>query len=216
MRDASANTGSGNVTVTVQNGTSALAAGFSSPAAGATVAGAVTVGLTASGGSQPYTYRLTIDGTQVFTTTVSAASASFNWNTTTVGNGSHTLGLTVTDAGGASATASRTVTVSNGGTPLSASFTSPAAGANVNGTVSVGLAAAGGTPAYTYRLAVDGTQVFSSTTSAASTSYAWNTTTVADGAHTLSLTVTDTAGGSATTTRSVTVSTRPAVPSRCS
>jgi hypothetical protein len=206
VRDASANTGSGSVTVTVQNGTSALAAGFSSPAAGATVAGAVTVGLTASGGSQPYTYRLTVDGTQVFTTTVSAASASFNWNTTTVGNGNHTLGLTVTDAGGATATASRTVTVSNGGTPLSASFTSPAAGANVNGTVSVGLAAAGGTPAYTYRLAVDGTQVFSSTTSAASTSYAWNTTTVADGAHTLSLTVTDTAGGSATTTRSVTVS----------
>jgi hypothetical protein len=98
------------------------------------------------------------------------------------------------------------VTVSNGGTPLSGSFTSPAAGAHVNGTVSVGLAAAGGTPAYTYRLAVDGTQMFSSTTSAASTSYAWNTTGVADGAHTLSLTVTDTAGGSATTTRSVTVS----------
>ncbi|HXD99555.1 MAG TPA: Ig-like domain-containing protein [Candidatus Acidoferrum sp.] len=206
VRDASGNTGTGNVTVTVQNGTSPLAAGFSSPAAGATVAGTVGVGLTASGGSQPYTYRLTVDGTQVFATTVSAASASFNWNTTTVGNGNHTLGLTVTDAGGASATASRTVTVSNGGTPLSASFTSPAAGATVTGSVSVGLAAAGGTPAYTYRLSVDSTPVFSSTTSAASTSYAWNTTTAANGAHTLSLTVTDTAGGSATTTRSVTVS----------
>ena len=37
-------------------------------------------------------------------------------------------------------------------------------------------------------------------------SYAWNTTGVPNGSHTLSLTVTDTANGSATTTRNVTVS----------
>jgi hypothetical protein len=191
--------------VTVQNGTSPLGAGFSTPAAGATVSGTVSVGLVASGGSQPYTYRLTVDGAAAFTTTVAATSTSFSWNTTAAGNGTHTLGLTVTDSTGVSATASRTVTVANGGTALAASFTSPAAGASVSGTVGVGLAAAGGTPAYTYRLSVDGVEVFSSTTGAGSTSYAWNTTTVANGSHTLRLTVTDSTGTTAAATRTVTV-----------
>jgi Domain of unknown function (DUF1929)/Glyoxal oxidase N-terminus/PKD domain/Bacterial Ig domain len=203
-RDAAGNTGSASVAVTVQNGASPLAAGFASPASGATVGGTVAVGLTASGGSQAYTYRLTIDGTQVFTTTISAGSASYSWNTVTAGNGTHALGLTVTDAAGATASASRTVTVSNGGA-LVAAFTSPAAGATIGGTASVGLAASGGTPPYTYRLTVDGVSVFSSTTSAASTSFAWNTTTVANDGHTLGLTVTDGVGASATATRAVTV-----------
>jgi hypothetical protein len=170
------------------------------------VSGTVTIGLAASGGSPPYTYRLTIDGTAVFTTTSSATTASFAWNTTTASNGSHALGLTVTDSTGASATASRTVSVQNGGAALTAAFTSPAAGATVGGTVSVGLAAGGGAPAYTYRLSVEGNPVFASTTSATSTSYSWNTTAVADGSHTLSLTVTDSTGVTATATRTVTVS----------
>ena len=37
---------------------------------GATVSGAVSVGLKATGGTAPYTYRLRIDGTQVSSTTV--------------------------------------------------------------------------------------------------------------------------------------------------
>jgi len=206
VRDAAGNTGSGSVTVTVQNGASPVAAAFTSPAAGATVSGTVTIGLAAGGGSPPYTYRLAIDGAAVFTTTSSATAASFAWNTTTAANGSHALGLTVTDSTGASATASRTVSVQNGGAALTAAFTSPAAGATVGGTVSVGLAAGGGAPAYTYRLSVDGTPVFTSTTSATSASYSWNTTAVADGSRTLSLTVTDSTGASATATRTVTVS----------
>ena len=194
VRDASGNTGSGSVSVTVQNGSAPppLAASFTSPAAGATVASTVTVGLAASGGTAPYTYRLTVDGAQVFSTTTAAASASFAWNTTTVTNGSHTLGLAVSDSQSGSASASRSVTVQNTSTPpLTASFTSPAAGATVAGPVTVGLAASGGTAPYTYRLSVDGTQVFSTTTAAASASFAWNTTTVTNGSHALGLTVTD-------------------------
>jgi hypothetical protein len=208
--DANNNGGRDTKAVTVQNGTTppALGASFTSPAAGATVAGTVTVGLAASGGTPPYTYRLTVDGTQVFTTTTSATTASFGWNTTTVANGSRTLGLTVTDAAGGSGSASRAVTVQNGSTPpaLAASFTSPAAGATVANTIAVGLAASGGTAPYTYRLSVDGTQVFSTTTSATAASFSWNTTTVPNGGHTLGLTVTDAAGGSASATRGVTVS----------
>src|SRR4029453_12356834 len=183
-----------------------LAASFTSPAAGATVVSTVTVGLAASGGTAPYTYRLSVDGKQVFSTTTTATTASFSWNTTTVANGSHTLGLTVTDSQSRSASASRSVTVQNTSTPpLTASFTSPAAGAIVAGTVTVGLAASGGKAPYTYRVSVDGAQVFSNTTNAKTKSFGWKTKNVANGTHTLTLTVPDSQGLSASASRSVTV-----------
>src|SRR5438552_7994422 len=115
VRDAAANTGSAANTITVQNGPQPLTASFTNPAAGATVSGTVTIGMAASGGTPAYTYKLTIDGTQVFTTTTSAGTASFSWNTTGATNGAHTLGLTVTDTAGGSSTATRSVTVSNNG-----------------------------------------------------------------------------------------------------
>src|SRR5205814_9318777 len=120
VRDASNTTGTGSIPVTVQNGSSQLTAGFSTPAQGATVSGSVTVGMTASGGTAPYTYTPTIDGTQV----ASGASNTYSWTTTGYGTGNHTLGLTVRADTGATATASRTVTVQHG-TPLTAPFTSP-------------------------------------------------------------------------------------------
>ncbi|HET7340632.1 MAG TPA: Ig-like domain-containing protein, partial [Methylomirabilota bacterium] len=203
-RDATGNTGSSSVSIVVQN--SGPSASFTSPAAGATVSGTTTVGMAATGGAAPYTYKLTIDGTQVFTTTTSATTASFAWNTTTYASGAHTLGLTVTDSAAASGTSTRSVTVQNGST-LAASFTAPAAGATVSGAaVTVGVTASGGTPGYTYTVTVDGAQVFTTSTTATSASFAWNTTTVANGSHTLGLAVTDAHGAAATATRTVTVS----------
>ncbi|PYO45310.1 MAG: hypothetical protein DMD84_28925, partial [Candidatus Rokuibacteriota bacterium] len=171
--------------------------GFSTPAQGATVSGSVTVGMTASGGTAPYTYTLTIDGTQV----ASGASNTYSWTTTGYSPGNHTLGLTVRDNTGATATASRTVTVQNG-TPLTASFTSPTQGATVSGTVTVTMAAGGGTAPYTYTLMIDGTQV----ASGASTTYGWNAGAYAAGSHTLGLTVRDNTGATATAGITVTVS----------
>src|SRR5207253_161250 len=125
-----------------------------------------TVGMAASGGTAPYTYTLTIDGTQV----VSGASNTYSWTTTGYSQGNHTLGLTVRDNTGATATASRTVTVQNG-TPVTASFTSPTQGATVSGTVTVTIGASGGTAPYTYTLTIDCRQV----ASGASTTYRWTT-----------------------------------------
>ena len=199
VRDAANAVGSINVPLTVQNAGGALGASFTAPAAGATISGTTTVTMAASGGTAPYAYTLTIDGVQV----ASGTSATYSWNTTTAANGGHTLGLTVRDNTGATATASRTVTVQNGGgpAPLSASFTAPAAGATVGGTVGVTMAASGGTAPYTYTLTIDGAQV----ASGASTTYSWNTTTAANGGHTLGLTVRDGAGATATASRAVTV-----------
>jgi hypothetical protein len=296
-----------------------LTAAFSSPAEGATVGDTVTVGMSASGASgTPITFTLSVDGSQVFTTSGVATTASYAWNSSGVANGAHTLGLTVRDGDGRTATISRAVTVNNatppppgtirvfitqpsegataqgtvwftiwienaaagsrtftvgsggvtggsttsassgpvsvawdsrtvgngartvtvsvrdsagstgtagrtldvsnaggGGTPppLVASFTSPAEGARVSGSVSVGMSASGtsGTP-ITFTLGVDGTEVFTTSGSAATAAYAWNTTGAASGGHTLALTVRDGAGRTATATRAVTVDNPPAPP----
>jgi Bacterial Ig domain len=83
------------------------------------------------------------------------------------------------------------------------SFTNPAAGATVSGTVTVTMAASGGSGAgYTYRLAVDGITIYSGTNPTTS----WNTTAVSNATHTLRATVTDSAGGTGTVSRSVSVS----------
>jgi hypothetical protein len=72
------------------------------------------------------------------------------------------------------------------------------------------MSASGGTASYTYTLALDGTQL----ASGGSASYAWNTTTASNSAHTLTLTVRDAVGATATATRTVTVAngTAPAPP----
>src|SRR5205814_6092013 len=183
VRDNAGTSATATRTVSVQNGGTQLSASFSSPAAGATVSGSVTVGMTASGGTAPYTYTLTIDGTQV----ASGASNTYSWTTTGYATGNHTLGLTVRDNVGATATATRAVTVQNGGTQLNASFSSPADGATVSGSVTVGMTASGGTAPYTYTLTIDGTQV----ASGGSNTYSWTTTGYSRGNHTLGLTVRD-------------------------
>jgi hypothetical protein len=306
VRDSAGATAMAARTVTVQNGTT-LSATITAPASGATVSGTVTTTASASGGTPPYAYAFTVDGTPV----ASGPSASYAWNSTSVANGAHTLGVTVSDAAGGSVSRSVGVTVSNGapppppppstgtlkvfitspssgatvsgtswvtlwlngasGTsntytltvagqtvattttastgpvsmpwstlavadgaqtltasardatsntgatsiaitvanggaptppPLTASFTSPAAGATVTGTVTVGMIATGGTTPLTYTLTIDG----AGASSGAATSYAWSTTSIADGSHTLALTVTDGAGHTATASRTVTVS----------
>jgi hypothetical protein len=211
VRDASNNTGALSIPVTVQNGASALAAAFTSPGAGATVSGTVSVGMSGSGGTAPYTYTLTIDGTQV----ASGASNVYSWNTTTYSNAGHTLGLTVRDGAGAIATATRTVTVQNGGTPpppppgdtLTISLTTPSPGSTVRGTVWVTIWVDGAADgAKTYTLSVGGTTVWNETTADRPTSLPWVTTNGTNGTKTLVVTVRDSAGATGTGSVTVTVS----------
>jgi len=210
VRDSAGHVGTGTRALTIKNGTTPpLTAAFTSPAAGATVSGTVTVGMSETGASgTPITFTLTVDGTQVFTAAGTATTASFGWNTASVADGAHTLGLTVRDGAGRTATATRGVTVANngGGTPLTAAFTSPAEGTTVSGTVAVGMSETGasGTPII-FTLAIDGTQAYTTSGTATTASYNWNTSGAVAGAHTLTLTVRDGANHTATATRNVTV-----------
>jgi hypothetical protein len=181
---------------------------FMNPAAGATVTGTATVTMAASGGSGTgYAYKLAVDGVNVYVGT----NNTFSWNTTTATNAAHTLTATVTDSAGHSGVASRSVTVSNAAVAPSpiVSFIAPAAGATVSGTVSVTLAATGGSgTGYTYKLAVDGVVVYAGTNKV----IGWNTLAATNGVHALTATVTDSNAKSGTATRSVTVSNSVATP----
>jgi hypothetical protein len=201
VRDSAGNTGSVAINVTVGNGPAPtpLTASFTSPAAGATVTGTVSVGMAVSGSTAASrTFQLSVDGTTVSSQTVTATTASFAWNTTAVANGSHTLGLTVTDSAGRSGSASRTLTVSNATTgSLIVYITQPSPGQTVSGinwaVLWVDNAAAG---SKTYTLSVAGATVGGPevTTSAGPVSIPWNTAAVGNGTQMLTGTVRDSAG----------------------
>src|SRR5436190_49923 len=216
VRDGAGRTATTTRGVTVSNNGggvgSPLGASFTSPAAGATVTGTVTIGMSETGASgTPITFTLAIGGVTLASTSDASNHVTLAWDSTRVANGTQTLVATVRDASGNSGSTTRAFNVQNagGGTappPLAASFTAPAEGATVTGTVTVGMSASGasGTP-IAFTLTVDGTRVFANSGSATSASFSWNTTSVGDGPHTLALTVQDGAGRTATAARGVTV-----------
>jgi hypothetical protein len=196
--------------VTPPPGGAGFTVAFSYPASGATVNGAQTVGLsTTATWGQAKTFVLSVDGVGLVSQSDTGTTFWYTWDTTKVGNGSRTLTATVTMAG-QTATATLPVIVGNGSappppTPLSAAFTSPPAGARVSGTTTIGMASSGASGSSTFTLAVDGSVVSTQTVNGTSASYAWNTTTLAKGARTLTVTVTDGAARTATATRTVVV-----------
>jgi hypothetical protein len=176
------------------------------PANGATVSGTVSVTASASDNVGVTKVEFYLDGALKSTSTTSPYSWSFD--TTTAANGSHTLQSKAYDAAanvGSSATI--TVTVSNAGdtTPPTTSITAPANGATVSGTVSVTASASDNVGVTKVEFYLDGALKSTSTTSP----YSWSfdTTTAANGSHTLQSKAYDAAanvGSSATI--SVTVS----------
>jgi hypothetical protein len=184
---------------------------FSYPAPGATVSGGQTVGLaTTATWGKPKTFTLSVDGIAITSHDGTGTTLWYTWDTTGVANGSRTLTATVT-MDGQTATATLPVTVSNAGsTPaLTAAFTAPLAEATVSGTIMVGLASSDAIGSSTFTLEVDGTELSTQTVTGTAASYAWDTTTVPDGSWTLTLTVTDDGGRTATATRTLTVSNSP-------
>src|SRR5437667_2425985 len=110
---------------------------ITSPSAGSTVAGTVTIGVSASDNVGVTKVECYINDVLASTST----TGSFSWNTTAYPNGSYTLRAKAYDAAGNVGTsATTTVSVQNtvaDTTPPSATITAPSAASTVSGVVSV-------------------------------------------------------------------------------
>jgi hypothetical protein len=221
VRDAAGKTGSKAVTVTVRNGTTApppvtsstggLTVWVTEPTRGETVRGthwAVVWVNGAAGGSR--TFTLSVAGQTVGTlTSTSSGPVSIPWNTRSVADGSRALTATVRDPAGKTGTRSVTVTVRNttAATPppagaLEVAITQPQNTRIVNGTTSVVVWAEGTNGASnTFTLAVDGVTVGTQTLAVRGpVTIPWNTRSKANGTRTLTATVRDATGRTASTT----------------
>ena len=202
-------TGTATRAVTVAN--TPLIASFTAPVSGATVAGTRTVGMAASGATPgPLVFTFAVDDDVLAIQTQVGAAATYAWKTTSALNGPHVLSVTVQDAAGRTAVATEMVTVANvTSTTVTAAMTSPKAGAVVKGTITVQMSMSGGAGGACglnrFALSVDGVLMSAQSLDGTAASYAWNTKSVANGSHVLTLVVTDATGKSATLTRTVTV-----------
>jgi putative lipoic acid-binding regulatory protein len=173
---------------------------LTAPANGATVSGTVTVSATAADGGGVAGVQFRLDGANLGGEDTTSPY-SISWNTTTVGNGSHTLTAVARDAAGNTATASSiTVTVQNQAvdtTVPTVSLTAPASGATVSGSIAVSATASDNVGVAGVQFRLDGANLGAEDTTSPY-SISWNTTTAANGSHTLTAVARDAAGNTAT------------------
>lgn len=179
---------------------------ITAPANGATVSG--TTNVTASASDNVGVTKVEFYLDSVLQSTSTTSPYSWSWNTTTASNASHTLTSKAYDAAGNIGTSSAvTVTVSNVAdtTPPTTAITAPANGATVSGTTSVTASASDNVGVTKVEFYLD--NALQSTSTTAPYSWSWNTTTAANGAHTLNSKAYDAAANVGTSANvSVTVS----------
>lgn len=185
---------------------SAPTVSFSAPASGATVSGSMTVSATASDNVGVTSVQFKIGSTVIGTDTSSPYSATLD--SVAYANGSQTLTVVATDAAGNAGTATRSITISNVAAPVDdehpeGTFTSPAANATVNGTITISMTATDATGVASIQFKVGSTVIGTDTTSPYSATF--DTTTVTNGVYVITATATDTLGNFAYFTRSITV-----------
>ena len=210
-RDAAGNTTTAtSVSVVVDNAPPAVS--VTSPAAGSTVTGSVTITADASDNILVAGVRFFVDGVAAGGEDL-AAPYSTTWNTPSAGNGTHTLTAVARDAAGnVTTSATVSVTVLNDSAPPSVAVTSPANGATVGATVAVTAAASDDVAVAGVQFRLDGAMLGIEDTSAPY-SVNWDTTTASNGSHSLTAVARDTAGKVTTAaTVSVTVSNDTAPP----
>jgi peptidoglycan/xylan/chitin deacetylase (PgdA/CDA1 family) len=189
--------------VTVDNDPPTVA--LTAPADGAVVSGkTVTISATATDvvGVARVDFYV---GTSLIATDASAPY-SIKWNINKLGDGAYVLTARATDNTGLSATSvARTVTIRNDGTAPAISVTSPADGATVSGTnVTIGASASDNVGVATVEFYVGATLIGTDTSSPYTT--VWDSTSVPDGAVSITAKVTDMSGNTTTSAaRTVTV-----------
>jgi hypothetical protein len=193
------------VTVTVFNDTTLPTVIITSPAAGATVSGVVTISASATDDVGVAGVEFQLDGGPPVPDTT--APYSISWDTTGTSNGSHTLTAMAQDtAGNRTTSAPVTVTVFNGPppdtTPPTVAITSPASGATVAGPVTISADASDNVGVVGVEFSLDGGPGVADTT--APYSISWDTTGTSNGSHTLTAIAQD-AAGNRTTSAPVTI-----------
>jgi subtilisin family serine protease len=200
------------ITVTVSNADGTPpSASITSPGNGATVSGnAVAFTASASDASGIHKVRFWVDN--VYLSYDATAPYQKTWDTTSYSNGAHTLKIEALDRYDNSTIQTITVTVSNSeSTPPSASITSPANGATVSGSaVSFTATASDASGIQKVRFWVD--NVYLSYDATAPYQKTWDTTTFANGTHTLKIEALDTFNNSTIQTITVTVSNADSTP----
>jgi acyl carrier protein len=181
--------------VTVFNDTTAPAVSITSPAGGATVAGAVTVTATASDNVGVAGVQFFLDGAALGAEDTAAPYAA-SWNTVATANGSHALTARARDAAGnVKNAAAVTVTVRNDAAPPEIRITAPAEGAVLNGIVVIAADAADDIGVIGVQFLVDGAALGAEDTSHPY-SATWDTAASAGGSHTLTARARDASGKS--------------------
>jgi len=168
---------------------------MTSPANNATISGIVELDATTATTSG---VQFLIDG-QAFGSLVSAPPFSLPWNTTTVQDGDHWLAAQTKDPTGIIGTSPVVlVTVSNGGssTPVP-TLESPGNGSILSATVTLDATVASSQPIASVSFLVDLAQVGAPVTSSPYM-ISWDTTTVPDGQHKITVSATDTLGNTGT------------------
>ncbi len=155
---------------------------WSAPASGSTVVGTTTLQATASDNVGVTQVEFYLDNVRLGTD--AASPYAFGWNSGAATAGAHQLKAKAYDAcGNVAATAQVPVTVVlDTGLPT-VSITTPTAGANVRGTLTVAATAADANGVSKVEFRVDGSLVASDTT--VPYSFAWNTSALSAGSHSL-------------------------------
>ncbi|MGH7751741.1 MAG: Ig-like domain-containing protein, partial [Gemmatimonadales bacterium] len=166
---------------------------ISSPSNGASVRATTTVTVTASDNVGVASVDFLLDG--ILQATDSSSPFSWSWNTTTASGGSHNITATARDAAG-NATTSSAVSVTVDNTQPSVTITAPAGG-NVSGTVTVSANASDNIGVVGVQFRVDSANIGTEDTTNPY-SRSWDSTTVGNGAHTLTAIARDAAGNTTT------------------
>ena len=131
------------------------------------------------------------------------ATGHWTARTTTLADGTHPLTAAAIDEAGNLSTQSAPLSVRVDGTPPTATLTNPAAGATVNGTVNASATASDPNGIWKVVFTVDG--VTKVTDTASPYTYAWDTTAIANGSHTIAAVAYDSAGNTTTSSAAVNV-----------
>jgi len=183
------------ITVTVFNDTTPPVVTVTTPTAGSTLRGTVAVNANASDNVGVVGVQFLVDGAPLGSEDTTAPY-SVTWNTATASNSAHVLTARARDAAGnVTTSAAATVTVDNA--PPTVTIASPAGGATVSGSVTVTASAADNVGVTGVQFRLDGASVGAEDTTAPY-AFSWNTTSIANGAHTLTAVARDGASNQTT------------------